>query len=139
MTVELGRVGASVGLADLSEDFARDFEHDGWGALWVGPSVAPDLVEVERVLAATESIPVVTAITTIWSAPPADIAAAYHRVTDRFGDRFVLGLGTAHAGINAPRQAKPLHAMREMLDGLDGLDAAGVPVEGGCSRPSDPA
>ena len=127
MTVALGRVGASVGLADLSDDFARDLERSGWDALWVGPSVAPDLVDVERMLAATESIPVVTAITTIWSATPAEIAVACHRVVDRFGDRFVLGLGTAHAGINAPLRAKPLQAMKETLDGLD---AAGVPVEG---------
>ena len=61
MTVALGRIGASVGLADLSDDFARDLERSGWDSLWVGPSVAPDVVDVERVLAATESIPVVTA------------------------------------------------------------------------------
>ena len=127
MTAELGRIGASVGLADLSDEFARDLERSGYGALWVGPSVAPDLVEVERVLAATETIPVVTAITTIWSATPVEIAAAYHRIASRFEGRFLLGLGTAHAGINAPLRAKPLQAMKEMLDGLD---AGGVPVDG---------
>ena len=127
MTHDLGRVGASVGLAELSDEQARELEDAGYGALWVGPSVAPDLREVERVLAATASISVATAITTIWSATPAELAAAFHRVTDRFGDRFLLGLGTAHAGVNAPLQGKPLQAMTAMLDGLDD---AGVPPEG---------
>ena len=36
------------------------------------------------------------------------------------------GLGTAHAGVNAPLQTKPLQAMTAMLDGLDD---AGVPTE----------
>lgn len=123
----LGRAGASVGLAELTDDQARDLEALGYGALWVGPSVAADLREVERVLAATETITVATAINTIWDATPAELAASVHRVSDRFGDRFILGLGTAHPGLNAPLATKPLQAMTQMLDGLD---AAGVPVQG---------
>jgi probable F420-dependent oxidoreductase len=126
MTRDLGRVGASVGLTDLTDSAARDLEAAGYGALWVGPSVDPDLVDVERVLAATETVPVITAITTIWSATPAEIAASFHRVYDRFGDRFILGLGTAHHGVNAPLAHKPLQAMTETLDALETL---GVPAE----------
>jgi probable F420-dependent oxidoreductase len=127
VTHDLGRVGASVGLAELSDEEARELEDAGYGALWVGPSVAPDLLEVERVLAATASIPVVTAIASIWSATPSELAASFHHLADRFGDRFLLGLGSAHAGVNAPLQAKPLQAMTAMVDGLD---EAGVPVQG---------
>jgi probable F420-dependent oxidoreductase len=127
VTHDFGRVGASVGLAELTDEQARELEDAGYGALWVGPSVAPDLLEVERVLRATASISVVTAITTIWSATPSELAASFRRVHDRFGDRFLLGLGTAHAGVNAPLQARPLQAMTAMLDGLD---EAGVPAQG---------
>jgi probable F420-dependent oxidoreductase len=123
----LGTIGASVGLDDLTDESARELEHAGYGALWVGPNVNPDLAQVEQVLAATESVSVITAITSIWAAEPAVLAASYKRVADRFGDRFILGLGTAHAGINAPTNVKPLQAMKNMLDRLD---TEGVPADG---------
>jgi probable F420-dependent oxidoreductase len=126
MTRDLGRVGASVGLTDLTDAGARELEQSGYGALWVGASVAPDLIAVERILAATESVAVVTAITTIWSATPAELADSFHRVHDRFGDRFIFGLGTAHPGLNAPLAHKPLQAMTETLAALEGL---GVPAD----------
>src|SRR5882757_4514425 len=57
-------------------------------------------------------------------------AAAYHRITARFPDRFWLGLGAGHPE-HTDRYVKLLAALNQYLDGLDdGLDAGGVPVAG---------
>jgi probable F420-dependent oxidoreductase len=104
---------------------AKEIEQLGFTTLWVaGPP--PDLAGLDELLEATSTLVVATSILNIWHGDPALAAKAYHRLVSRFPGRFWLGIGAGH-----PEQTreftKPLAAMKAYLDGLD---AAGVPVEG---------
>jgi probable F420-dependent oxidoreductase len=134
----LGRVGIYSGelrfLRDRAqaEEAAAEVEQLGFGALWVpgGAGTGLPLFDVlEGILAATERIPVVSAILSIWVEDAQAAAAGQLRLRTRFPGRFVLGLGTSHAPLVdesvRERLAKPRTAMAEYLDELD----AAVPEE----------
>lgn len=107
-------------------EFARRLESAGYGALWLGGSPGGDLVDVETLLDATETLVVGTGIVNIWRVAPHDLAAAYQRVIARHPHRFVLGIGTGHPEKDDLRAARPITAMNEYLDALD---AEGVPSD----------
>ncbi|KDN23017.1 LLM class F420-dependent oxidoreductase [Amycolatopsis rifamycinica] len=98
----------------------------GYGAVWLGtgPNSVGDLAFVEDILAATERITVATAIVNMWVDEPETLAASYHRLADRYGDRLLLGIGVGHpesvTGYRGP--------YAKIVDYLDRLDAAGVPA-----------
>src|SRR3954469_18776733 len=87
----LGRVGVWLG-APPATDLARGLEELGFGAIWIGGSPGGDLEAVERTLAATDRIAVATGIVNIWKDAPETIAAAHHRLVQRFPGRFLLGI-----------------------------------------------
>jgi probable F420-dependent oxidoreductase len=77
---------------------------------------------------------VATGILSIWVAAPAEIAAAASRLRAAHDDRFLLGLGVSHAELvdalgGGRRYAKPLQAMTDYLDDLDGAREAVPPVD----------
>lgn len=108
----------------VTPELAQDLERLGYQSIWLG--VAPgDLVKVEELLAATERIVVGTGIVNMWADDPEPVAAAYHRVVDRFPGRFLLGVGIGHP--EATREYRSPYAT--IVDYLDRLDAADVPRE----------
>jgi probable F420-dependent oxidoreductase len=123
--VELGRVGIwnrAVAEDDpRSRDAAAELDELGYGAVWIGGS--PPVSMAENVLAATSRLTVATGILNIWQHEAADVAAQSKAANERFGGRFLLGLGASHGPL-VPNYAKPLSAMRDFLAGLD---AAGHP------------
>lgn len=122
----LGSFGIWRSAGELTPDLAATIEELGYGAIWIGSSPGGRLQIAEDLLAATSTITVATGITNIWADEPQPIAAAYHRIADRFPDRFLLGLGIGHPEATGERYAKPYSAMVEYLDVLD---AEGVPAE----------
>ena len=127
---QLGRFGAwfnpRYGDDDRAE-FVVQAESLGFGTAWLGFGRASigDLALVERVLDATATITVATAIVNMWTNDPADIVAAYQRIAARHGDRFLLGVGVGHPeSITTYRQP-----YATMVDYLDRLDAGGVPAD----------
>lgn len=123
--MELGKYGMWKRTPDVTPELAKEAERLGYGAIWMGGSPPGHLEEVERILEATESIPVVTGIINMWRADADTVAQAYHRVTDRHLDRFLLGLGIGH-----PESVKDYRRpLQVMGDYLDVLDQAGVPRE----------
>src|ERR1700723_779585 len=83
------------------------------------------LALTERILDATSTITVATAIINMWTNDAADVAASYRRIAARHGDRFLLGIGIGHPeSVTAYRQP---HAT--MVNYLDRLDAGGVPPD----------
>lgn len=126
MAIELGKLGIWRYHGNVDAKFAADAEELGYGAIWLGGSPGGDLAHVDDLLAATDSLVVATGIVNIWQDEPADIAKAYHRIAGKFPDRFLLGVGAGHR--EATKEYKKPYAA--LVDYLDGLDAAGVPVDG---------
>ncbi|NIS30606.1 MAG: LLM class F420-dependent oxidoreductase [Actinobacteria bacterium] len=125
MSIELGRIGVWQRGRSLDADFAKEIERLGYGAVWVGGSPPADLRSVEELLDRTSSIAVATGIVNVWSADADAVAASYHRIAAKHGDRFLLGVGVGHPE-NTDRYARPYHAL---VSYLDRLDEGGVPAD----------
>ncbi|GAB6901163.1 LLM class F420-dependent oxidoreductase [Kineosporia succinea] len=127
--VWLGLGPQAVGAYEGREgELTAQIEQLGFGALWLGGSWGADLAPVERMLAGTPGLVVGTSIANIWRDPAEAVAASYRKVADRFGDRFVLGLGVGHhpqTEFNQGQYDKPLAKLRAYLDVLD---EGGVPA-----------
>jgi probable F420-dependent oxidoreductase len=126
MAIELGKLGIWRYHGNVDAKFAADAEALGYGAIWLGGSPGGDLAYVDDLLAATDSLVIATGIVNIWQDEPASIARAYERIAGKYPDRFLLGVGAGHREATTEYK-KPYAAL---VDYLDGLDAAGVPVEG---------
>jgi len=126
MAIELGKTGIWRMFTAVDPAFAAGLEELGYGALWLGGSPGGDLAVVDELLEATDRLVVVTGIVNIWQDEPASIARAYERIAAKYPDRFLLGIGAGHREATKEYK-KPYTALVEYLDGLD---AAGVPVEG---------
>ncbi|MGH3095896.1 MAG: LLM class F420-dependent oxidoreductase [Streptosporangiales bacterium] len=141
MTTSIGRVGLWVTSRHL--DMSEPEHHEavaeigelGYGALWFG-NAPGDLALVTDALAASsgpggdsggggDGLVIATGIVNIWMTAPADLAAAYRRVSERYPDRLLLGLGNSHAPPveqTGQTYAKPYSKLVAYLDELDGLD-----------------
>lgn len=125
MNIDLGSVGVWRRAAEITPDLALAVEKMGYGAIWVGGSPAGHLEDVERLLEATERIPLASGIVNMWREDPDKVAASYHRLQERHPNRFLLGLGIGHP--EATREyRKPYDTMVEYLARMD---SAGVPKE----------
>jgi probable F420-dependent oxidoreductase len=102
-------------------DAVRGLERSGYGAAWNGEGVGgrDAFVELGLLLEATGSIAMGSAVATMWARPAQTAHGACSLLAERFGDRFVLGLGAGY-----PFQAEmvgqsyylPVARMREYLD-----------------------
>lgn len=115
------------GDAAEAAESAAELEELGFSALWI-PDVGGPLFEaVGRLMAATDRAVVATGILNLWMHAPKDAAASFASLTAEHGDRFLMGIGVSHAPLvdrgEPGRYRKPLAAMRDFLDGLDGADA----------------
>jgi len=130
MVIELGTIGAW--LNPVHGDGARlryavEAEALGYGTVWLGLGVAPvpELELVERVLDATGTVTVATAIVNMWTNDAAEIARSYQRIAAKHPDRFLLGVGVGH-----PEAVKTYQRpIDKIVEYLDRLDEGGVPAE----------
>src|SRR5882757_9404852 len=126
----LGRIGAwfHPGYGDEARtEFAVEAETLGYPVAWLGfghASVA-DLAVVEQILQATSTIVVATAIVNMWTNDAEEVAASYRRITSKYGDRVLLGVGIGHPEANSDYR----QPYATMVDYLDRLDASGVPPD----------
>jgi probable F420-dependent oxidoreductase len=126
MTVELGRYGIWRTQRALDPELAVEVEALGYGAIWIGGSPPGDLALAESMLDATQRIAVATGIANMWSTPAEEVAASYQRIEAKHPGRFLLGVGIGHP--EATKEYRSPYAT--MVDYLDRLDEAGVPVAG---------
>ena len=126
MTVELGRYGVWRGATGLSPALASEVEALGYGAIWIGGSPSGDLALAESMLAATEQIAVATGIVNMWTTPAEEVAGVLPPDRGGYPGRFLLGVGIGHPEA-VKEYRKPFDTI---VDYLDRLDAAKVPVEG---------
>jgi probable F420-dependent oxidoreductase len=112
---------------DARTEFAIEAETLGYPVAWLGfgPTSVADLAVVEQILRATSTIVVATAIVNMWTNDAEEIAASYRRLTSKYGDRVLLGVGIGHPEANSDYR----HPYATMVDYLDRLDAAGVPAD----------
>lgn len=128
MPLQLGTYGVWLGGRlddDLRAGYAVEAEALGYGTVWFGfaSDKVEDLALVERVLDATTTITVATGIVNMWPNDAAAIARSYRRISERHGDRLLLGVGVGHPEIVQTYQ-KPYD---KMVEYLDQLDEGGVP------------
>ncbi|RDH74700.1 LLM class F420-dependent oxidoreductase [Mycolicibacterium moriokaense] len=131
LRTRLGGFGAWLhpGYGDAARtEFAVEAEQLGYPTVWLGLGTASvaDLAPVEKILEATDSIVVATAIVNMWTNDPATVATSYRRLVSTYGNRFLLGIGIGHPEAVATYRTP----YATMVDYLDQLDAAGVPVDG---------
>ena len=113
-------------------DAATELEELGFTALWIPDVGGPVLDSVDHLLASTKQVVVATGILNLWMHEPSDVAARYASLTEKHGERFLLGIGCSHAPLidskEPGRYRKPLAATRAFLDALDATEQP-VPVE----------
>jgi probable F420-dependent oxidoreductase len=130
MAIELGTVGAWLNpvLGDGARlRYAVEAEVLGYDTVWLGLGVTPvpGLELVERVLDATETVTVATAIVNMWTNDATEIARSYQRIAAKHPERFVLGVGVGHPE-SVQTYQRPI---AKIVEYLDRLDEGGVPVE----------
>ncbi|TNC26079.1 LLM class F420-dependent oxidoreductase [Amycolatopsis alkalitolerans] len=125
MVNALGKLGIWRHPSQMSTELAQEVEKFGYGAIWLGGSPDADLADVDRLLDATEHVVVATGIVNMWKDDAAPVARSYHRIAGKYPGRFLLGVGIGHPEATKTYQ-KPYE---KMVEYLDQLDAAGVPVE----------
>lgn len=138
--MDLGRVGIWTFALDLQPaaralELAAEIEDLGYGAIWIPDAVGRDpLVHSALLLSGTGRIAVGTGICQIWGRDPMSMNAGWKTVSEAFPGRFVLGLGVSHQpmveGLRGQSYSRPLTAMREYLERMDGaMYAATEPAE----------
>ncbi|MEV7969147.1 LLM class F420-dependent oxidoreductase [Sphaerisporangium sp. NPDC088356] len=121
----VGQIGVWQARPPFTPKLALSLEQLGYGTLWVGGSPDGDLRLVEELLAATTTLTVATGIVNIWKDDPRTVGASFNRIEAAHPGRFLLGIGAGHPEATS-EFTKPYAALESYLDGLD---AAGVPVE----------
>ncbi|WP_435130850.1 LLM class F420-dependent oxidoreductase [Actinacidiphila sp. bgisy144] len=126
----IGRVG--VWAFQLSQDNAEspdenraaaaELDELGYGAIWLGGS--PRVARAVPLLAATRRITLATGILSVWNQPAEEVARDVAALEPGAAERFLLGLGVSHAPITEGYA----HPYAKMVEFLDGLDSAPVPV-----------
>jgi len=101
---------------------AAELQELGFGAVWLGSSSA--VRHAVPLIDATTRLVVATGIQSIWQYEAAGTAAEFAELEKAHPGRFLLGLGVSHAKL-ADQYRRPYSAM---VDYLDALDGAGVPV-----------
>ena len=126
MTIELGKVGIWRLPSGLTPEITAEAEVLGYGAIWLGGSPDGDLGVVDQLLDATDHIAVGTSIVNVWKDDAATVAASWHRISARYPDRFLLGIGIGHPEATQEYQ-RPYDKLVSYLDELDELK---VPASG---------
>ncbi len=125
MRKALGAYGVWRMASGITPELAEQVEGLGYEAIWVGGSPPGDLEDVEKLLDATERIPVATGIVNMWREDAVAVADSYRRIAERHPGRYLLGVGIGHRE-STQEWRRPFE---KMTDYLDRLDDAGVPKD----------
>jgi alkanesulfonate monooxygenase SsuD/methylene tetrahydromethanopterin reductase-like flavin-dependent oxidoreductase (luciferase family) len=76
---------------------AAELEELGFTALWIPDVGGPVMDSVAHLLSSTKATVIATGILNLWMHEPTDVAASYASLTEKHGERFLLGIGVSHA------------------------------------------
>jgi probable F420-dependent oxidoreductase len=136
--VDPGRFGVFAGPlnaqpSEVQRTFAREMERFGYGALWVGESLAMEAFgRAAMLLAATRRMVIATGIANIWARDPAAMANGGRTLAEAWPRRFILGLGVSHRPIveaRGHRYDRPYSAMRDYLEAMQAVPWRGPEAE----------
>jgi probable F420-dependent oxidoreductase len=133
---QLGTVGVWSGLLGTApwpqaREAASRIEGMGYGALWLNesPVAREPFTTAALLLSATDRIPCATGIANIWVRDATAARNATLALAEAYPGRFTLGLGVSHKPLVDSRghdYGRPLAAMRDYLDAMDGAGGAAV-------------
>lgn len=131
---QLGRVGLWTGSLEgvppgQLPDVLGELDDQGWGSLWFGEAVGREAFTAAQLyLGATRRMVIGTGIANIYGRDASAAGSAARTIEAQYPGRFVLGLGVSHAPLverhRGHHYGRPLSAMREYLDALDGTRPA---------------
>jgi probable F420-dependent oxidoreductase len=120
------------GDAGEAADAAAELEELGFTALWIPDVGGPLFDSIANLLSSTRQTAIATGILNLWMHEPSAVAEQYTSLTEKHGERLLLGIGVSHAPLIDTREPglyrKPLAATRGFLDAIDAT-ATPVPVE----------
>lgn len=145
VAARLGRVGIwsfqfERQTAAVAQEFARQIEAAGYGALWIPESLGSKEIfsHLALLLSGTSRIVVASGIANVYARDPVAMANGERTLADWFPGRFVLGLGVSHAPVVKQRTGKdyapPVATMRAYLDAMDAAPYVGPKPAGPASR-----
>ncbi|WP_314036887.1 TIGR03620 family F420-dependent LLM class oxidoreductase [Dietzia sp. CH92] len=127
---QLGRIGLWTGSLEgvpvaRMPEVLGELEEQGWGTLWFGEAVGREAFTAAQLyLGATSRMVFGTGIANIYGRDASAAGSAARTIEAQHPGRFVLGLGVSHAPLverhRGHHYGRPLAAMREYLDALDG-------------------
>ncbi|MCU1420234.1 MAG: hypothetical protein JWN88_1232 [Frankiales bacterium] len=123
--------------AFAARDAVAELDDQGWDALWFGEAYGREAFSAAALyLGASRRMAVATGIASIYGRDAVAANAAARLLEELHPGRFVLGLGVSHAPLvermRGHSYGKPVAAMREYLDALDGASFAAA---GGTTSP----
>jgi len=137
-----GPVGLWTGALDAlvaaaAKDQVAELDEQGWDALWFGEAYGREAFSAAALyLGASRRMAIATGIASIYGRDAVAANAAGRLLAELHPGRFVLGLGVSHAPLvermRGHSYGKPVTAMREYLDAVDG---ASYVAEGGATAP----
>jgi alkanesulfonate monooxygenase SsuD/methylene tetrahydromethanopterin reductase-like flavin-dependent oxidoreductase (luciferase family) len=113
-----------------AERVGRAAEELGFDAIWVA-DVRGDLAVLGRLLAATKTVRVGSAIQSIWDLEPEAAAARWAAADAEGPGRAIVGVGVSHSALverSGQTYDRPLTRLRGYLDALDALEGGGIPA-----------
>jgi probable F420-dependent oxidoreductase len=123
--MDLGKFGVWLRRTEWEAGLAAELEGLGYGSLWIGGSPSGNLEDVERVLEATDHIPVATGIVNMWREDPAIVGPSFLRLNAAHPDRVLLGVGIGHPEAT-DEYTRPVDKIDEYLNRLTD---EGVPMD----------
>ncbi len=109
------------------EQFARDLEGMGYGALWVPGGFDDKVLEdVSRLLSVTQKAVIATGILNLWKYQPAEVADWFAALPAEHKARTMIGIGISHSALIGEDYSRPLANTRKFLEGLE---AAGMAMD----------
>jgi probable F420-dependent oxidoreductase len=112
--LDLGRIGVALNVSadDAYLEEAAELEELGYSTIWLPGGQIDSLDRIARIVQATTTIPVGSAVISLDVYEPGAVTQLYAELQASAPGRFIVGLG-------GPQKPRPLQALNDYLDRLD--------------------